>query len=148
MNKPPGTGFGRLSGRCAFAPSGDWDSGNPAFAISRGSPDAPLSTPGTTAGFLACYFPRSPFRTTGQPSDPETSPLVPARYASDTTLRLVAQLQRAATTSSPPAAPTTSGIACPPARLWQNPAPTGPRRPAQRVRPRGLKPLIRDRGRV
>jgi hypothetical protein len=53
----------------------------------------------TTAGFLACYFPRSPFRATGQPSDPETSPLVPARYASDTTLRLVAQLQH------PPAAP-------------------------------------------
>jgi hypothetical protein len=53
----------------------------------------------TTAGFLACYFPRSPFRATGQPSDPETSPLVPARYASDTTLRLVAQLQHA------PAAP-------------------------------------------
>src|SRR3954453_467241 len=100
MNKPPGTGFGRLSGRCAFAPSGDWDSGNPAFAISRGSPDAPLSTPGTTAGFLACYFPRPPFRITGQPSDPETTPLVPARYASDTTLRLVAQLQPAAAASS------------------------------------------------
>jgi len=29
----------------------------------------------------------------GQPSDPETSPLVPARCAGDTTLRLVAQLQ-------------------------------------------------------
>ena len=56
----------------------------------------------TTAGFLACYFPRPPFRITGQPSDPETSPLVPARYASDTTLRLVAQLQR------PPPAPITA----------------------------------------
>ena len=53
----------------------------------------------TTAGFLACYFPRPPFRITGQPSDPETSPLVPARYASDTTLHLVAQLQH------PPPAP-------------------------------------------
>src|SRR6185312_1995954 len=28
----------------ALTPSGDWDSGNPAFAISRGSPGAPLST--------------------------------------------------------------------------------------------------------
>jgi hypothetical protein len=34
------------------------------------------------------------FRITGQPSDPETSPLAPGRYASDTTLRHVAQLQR------------------------------------------------------
>jgi hypothetical protein len=102
----------------------------------------------TTAGFLACYFPRFTFRITSQPSDPETSPLVPARYASDTTLRLVAQLQHAATTSSPPAAPTASGIACPPARPWQNPAPASPRRAHQRVRTRGLKPLIRDRGRV
>ena len=31
-----------------------------------------------------------------QPSDPETSPLVPARYASDTTLRLVAQKSKEA----------------------------------------------------
>ena len=53
----------------------------------------------TTAGFLACYFPRPPFRITGQPSDPETSPLVPARYAGDTTLRLVAQLQHRAAAS-------------------------------------------------
>jgi hypothetical protein len=57
-------------------------------------------------------------------------------------------LQHAATTSSPPAAPTTSGIACPPARPRQNPAPASPRRAHQRVRTRGLKPLIRDRGRV
>ena len=34
------------------------------------------------------FFPFT-FRITSQPSDPETSPLVPARYASDTTLRLV-----------------------------------------------------------
>ena len=55
----------------------------------------------TTAGFLACYFPRPPFRITGQPSDPETSPLVPARYASDTTLHLVAQLQRSSPAPQP-----------------------------------------------
>lgn len=52
-----GTGFGRLSGRCAFAPSGDGDSGNPAFAISRGSPARRSRRLNTTAGFLACYFP-------------------------------------------------------------------------------------------
>jgi hypothetical protein len=51
-----GTGFGRLSGRCAFAPSGDWDSGNPAFAISRGSPGAPLSTPGHDRRFPGMLF--------------------------------------------------------------------------------------------
>ena len=32
-----GTGFKRLSGRSFIAPSGGWDSGNQAFAISRGS---------------------------------------------------------------------------------------------------------------
>src|SRR3954469_6037199 len=58
----------------------------------------------TTAGFLACYFPRFTFRITSQPSDPETSPLVPARYASDTTLRLVAQLQHPSPASSATAA--------------------------------------------
>ena len=35
----------RLSGRLGFLPSGDWDSGNPAFAISRGSPGTPPCTP-------------------------------------------------------------------------------------------------------
>jgi putative transposase len=39
----------------------------------------------------------------------------------------------------------TSGIACPRAGTRQDPAPTGPRRPDQRVRARGLKPLVRRR---
>jgi hypothetical protein len=43
----------------ALAPSGDWDSGNPAFAISRGSPGAPLSTPGHDRRFPGMLF--SPF---------------------------------------------------------------------------------------
>jgi len=34
-------GYRHLSGGRLLAPSGDWDSGNPAFAISRGSPGAP-----------------------------------------------------------------------------------------------------------
>jgi hypothetical protein len=41
-----GTGFRRLSGGHRFAPSGNWDSGNPAFAISRGPPGRPSRTPG------------------------------------------------------------------------------------------------------
>jgi len=32
-----GTGFGCLSGGCELASSGDWDSSNQAFAMSRGS---------------------------------------------------------------------------------------------------------------
>jgi hypothetical protein len=35
------------------------------------------------------------FRISGKLSDPETSPLVPARYAGDTTLRFMEQLQGA-----------------------------------------------------
>ena len=54
-------------------------------------------TPGHDRRFPGMLFSPFTFRITGQPSDPETSPLVPARYASDTTLRLVAQLQHAPT---------------------------------------------------
>jgi hypothetical protein len=39
-----------------FAPSGDWASGNPAFAISRGSPGAPLATPGHDRRFPGMLF--------------------------------------------------------------------------------------------
>ena len=41
-----GAGYRRLSGGRRFAPSGDWDSGNQAFAISRGPPGRPPRTPG------------------------------------------------------------------------------------------------------
>jgi hypothetical protein len=41
-----GTGFRRLSGGRDVASPGDWASGNPAFAISRGSLSAPPRTPG------------------------------------------------------------------------------------------------------
>ena len=61
----------------------------------------------------ACYFPLFTFRILGQPSDPETSPLVPARYAGDTTLRLVAQLQQPPAT--PRARPGRSPTTTPPA---------------------------------
>ena len=53
-----------------LAPSGDWDSGNPAFAISRGSPGAPLPTPGHDRRFPGMLFSPFTFRITGQPSDP------------------------------------------------------------------------------
>src|SRR2546429_3890543 len=43
-----------------------------------------------TAGFLACCCPRLPFQGPGQPSDPETSPLVSARCAGDTPVRFTA----------------------------------------------------------
>src|SRR3954453_4793207 len=75
----------------------------------------------TTAGFLACYFPLFTFRIVGQPSDPETAPLVPARYAGDTTLPLVAQLQHAASASSAATASIPPANACPRADPRQDP---------------------------
>jgi hypothetical protein len=39
-----GAGSGRLSGGCDLPSTGNWDSGNPAFALSRGSHDGPPST--------------------------------------------------------------------------------------------------------
>jgi len=91
-----------------------------------------------TAGFLACYFPLFTFRLLGQPSDPETAPLVPARYAGDTTLRLVAQLQLPAAAPRAATAPTTPANAYPRPSTWQDPASTSPWRPDQPVRTRGL----------
>ena len=52
MRRRAGTGFRCLSGGCELPSSGDWDSGNPAFAISRGSPRALPQTPG-----LSLWFP-------------------------------------------------------------------------------------------
>ena len=57
-------------------------------------------------------------------------------------------LQPAAAASSAAAASATPGIACPRAGPRQDPASTDPRRPDQRVRTRGLKPLVRRHGRV
>jgi hypothetical protein len=47
-----------------MAPSGDWDLGNPAFAMSRGSPDAPFLTPGHGRRFSGMLFSSEPFRIT------------------------------------------------------------------------------------
>ena len=69
----PGTGFMRLSGEGeVFTPAGDWGSGNPALAISRGSPSAPPVRIGTAAGFLACSRPLH-LSDPGKPSDPGIS---------------------------------------------------------------------------
>src|SRR5271170_5158148 len=40
-----GVGFGRLSDGCDLPSTGNWDSGNPAFALSRGSHNDSPSTP-------------------------------------------------------------------------------------------------------
>ena len=45
-----------------FAPSGDWDSSNPAFALSRGSPGTPSHTPGHDRRFPGMLLSLSPFR--------------------------------------------------------------------------------------
>src|SRR5574341_24256 len=68
------------------------------------------------AGFLACYCPLH-FSDSGQPSDPEISPLIPARCAGDTTLRLAAQpSHRAMTAMSTPAWSRDIALVC--RRVW------------------------------
>jgi hypothetical protein len=90
-----GAGFRRLSGRRGLSPSGDWDSGNPAFAISRGSPGTPSRTPRQRPPVSwHAIVPGSSFRNTGQPSDPKTPPPVHARYAGYIAVRLVAHTER------------------------------------------------------
>jgi hypothetical protein len=69
------------------------ETGIQAIQLSPYRADLPARRPirlGTTAGFLACYFPRSPFQ--GQVSHQIQRHLlsVPARCAGDTTVRLMA----------------------------------------------------------
>ena len=73
-----GAGIGCLSGGRAFASSGDWDLGNPAFAISRGSRDTPALTPGPATALLACDC-SVHLSDPGKPSDPRTFLRVPSR---------------------------------------------------------------------
>src|SRR5215471_4370145 len=97
-NSAVGTGAGdrRLSGGGLLTPSGDWDSGNPAFAISRGS--SRRAAPYAWARPPVSWHAIVPFtfRISGQPLDPKISPLISARCAGDITLRLVAQQHRSA----------------------------------------------------
>ena len=79
-----GAGFRRLSGGRCFAPSGDWASGNPAFAISRGSPGTPPRTPGHGRRFAWHATVPFTFQIQVKPSDPRTPPPVHARCAGDT----------------------------------------------------------------
>jgi hypothetical protein len=83
----------------SFAPSGDWGSGNPAFAISRGSPGTPPHTPGRE--LPVCWHAVVPFTFQIQVSHQiqRLSPPISARCAGDTTLRLVAQPSQSAMTA-------------------------------------------------
>ncbi len=85
--------------RGLLTPSGDWDSGNPAFAISRGS--SRRAVPYAWARPSVSWHAIVPFtfRILGQPLDPEISPLISARCAGDITLRLVAQQHQSAATA-------------------------------------------------
>src|SRR5262245_11645556 len=74
-----GAGFRRLSGRRHITPSGDWASGNPTFALSCGSPGTPPHTPGHVCRFPGMLFSLIVLSDSGQPSDPEISPPIPAR---------------------------------------------------------------------
>jgi hypothetical protein len=85
-----GAGYGCLSGGCSITPSGDWDSGNPTFALSRGSPSAPPLASGHGHWFSAMLFSLTVLSDSGKASDPEISPLISARCAGDTAVRLMA----------------------------------------------------------
>ena len=79
-----------LSGGRRVSSSGDWDLGNPAFAISHGSRDTTALTPGLTIASLACccsFHLSAP----GKPLDPRTLLRVHPGCAGDTTERLAAQ---------------------------------------------------------
>ena len=70
------------------------------------------------------------------------------RHLRSVLAQYAAHYNTAAAASSAAAASATPGIACPRAGPRQDPASTDPRRTDQPVRTRGLKPLIRRRGRV
>ena len=85
-----GAGYGCLSGGCSITPSGDWDSGNPTFALSRGPPSAPPLASGHGHWFSAMLFSLTVLSDSGKASDPEISPLISARCAGDTAVHLMA----------------------------------------------------------
>src|SRR5262245_42385997 len=88
---------GVIADGCVLSSSGDWDSRNQAFAISRRSRAAPPPTPEHGRRFLACSGPRH-LSDQGKPADPGTSLRVPPGSAGDTYRRLTAHYQRTATT--------------------------------------------------
>ncbi len=84
-----GAGNKCLSGGRRVSSSGDWDLGNPAFAISHGPRDTTAMTPGLTIASLACccsFHLSDP----GKPLDPRTLLRVPPGCTGDTTERLAA----------------------------------------------------------
>jgi hypothetical protein len=82
-----GTGFRRLSGGWEVASTGDWASGNPAFAISRGSPNAPPQTPGHDRWFSGMLLSPLTFRRRVSHPDPGTSLQVPPNCVGNTAVR-------------------------------------------------------------
>jgi hypothetical protein len=80
-----GAGYRCLSGGCSITPSGDWDSGNPTFTLSRGSPGAPPLAAGRGHRFSAMLFSLIILSDSGKASDPEISPLISARCAGNAT---------------------------------------------------------------
>src|SRR5260370_24889019 len=93
-----GAGFKRLSGGrliCTFRRLGFRQ-----FSFRHVTRVSRHATPyawALAAGFLACYCSLH-FSDSGQPSDPTLSPLISARCAGDTTLRLAAQPSHSAIT--------------------------------------------------
>ena len=79
--------------RMDFASSGDWDSGNPAFAVSRGSRDALLRTPGHSRRFPGMLLSLNTLSSRGQPSDSRTFLRVLPDCVGNTTERLAAQFR-------------------------------------------------------
>ncbi len=83
-----------FSGGCELSSSGDWDSSNQAFAMSRGS--SRHTVPNTWAQSPVYWHALVPFtfRYPGKPSDPQTSLRVRPDCVGDITTRLVAHCER------------------------------------------------------
>ena len=94
-----GVGYRRLSDGREISPSGDWVSGNSTFTVSRGSPGTPPRTPGRGCRFSAMLFSHISFRIPVRHQIPEISPLIPARCAGNTAVRLMAHPGSSAWTS-------------------------------------------------
>src|ERR1700737_169703 len=86
-----GTGIRRLSGGRAFAPAGDWASGNQAFAISRGSSGSSPHTPGHESRHQWHAVVPFLFRVQVSHWTQGLSPPIPPYSVGDMSERLVAQ---------------------------------------------------------
>jgi hypothetical protein len=85
-----GAGFRCISGGCRVSPSGDWGSGNQAFAMPRGSPDTPFLAPGHGHRFPGMLFSPLPFQAQVSHQIQRYSPPISARCAGSIAVRLMA----------------------------------------------------------